>query len=179
MGLKNPAIDEVLETLMVSEDYEEVGLYARVFDRIMMANWYVIPKFWPRYDFGAYWNTMSHPEKYCSGLWYFYNVLWFWWEDVEKRERLEKRWTPDPSDSCMQRRKPAQRAKAGPLTPDTDYVVLHHKAIVADDSHGDWDHHRLLCLFGAGAGGTAGPGRDDDHGSGPGGRRGRRDVRGR
>jgi len=89
MGLKNPAIDEVLNTLMALEDYAEVGIYSRVFDRIMMANWYVIPKLWPRCDFGAYWNTMSRPEKYCSGLWYTYNVLWFWWEDPAKREQLD------------------------------------------------------------------------------------------
>jgi microcin C transport system substrate-binding protein len=90
MGLKNPAIDEVLNILMALEDHKEVGIYARVFDRIMFANWYVIPKLWPRYDFGAYWNTMGQPEVYAGGLWYFYNVLWFWWEDADRREALEE-----------------------------------------------------------------------------------------
>ncbi|MBL7076390.1 MAG: hypothetical protein ISS31_02860 [Kiritimatiellae bacterium] len=89
MGLKNPAIDDVLNTLMSLDDYEEVGIYARVFDRIMMANWYVIPKIWPRSDFGAYWNFMGQPKVYASGLWYYYNVLWFWWEDPIKRQQLD------------------------------------------------------------------------------------------
>jgi len=89
MGLKNPAIDEVLGVLMDTEDYEQLGVYARVFDRIMYANWYVVPKYWPRTDRGVYWNTMGRPEKYCSGLWLHYNVMWFWWEDPEKRAALD------------------------------------------------------------------------------------------
>lgn len=89
MGLKNPAIDEVLEVLMASKDYQDVGVYARVFDRIMTANCYAIPKNWPREDRGIYWNSLSRPETYCSGLWLYHNILWFWWEDPERRERLE------------------------------------------------------------------------------------------
>jgi len=102
MGLKNPAVDEVLHILMGLHDYDETGIYGRVFDRIMMANWYVVPKLWPRHDFGAYWNTMSRPEKYCSGLWFPYNVMWFWWHDEQKAARLEQAMeasaplTPDP-----------------------------------------------------------------------------------
>lgn len=89
MGLKNPAVDEVLEVLMTSLDYEEVGVYARVFDRIMMNQTYVVPKFWPRVNPGVYWNYMRRPEKYCSGLWFYYNVLWYWWEDADARAELE------------------------------------------------------------------------------------------
>lgn len=89
MGLKNPAVDEVLEVLMTSMDYEEVGRYARVFDRLMLGNAYVVPKFWPRVNPGVYWNHMGRPEVYCSGLWFYYNVLWFWWEDAEARKALE------------------------------------------------------------------------------------------
>lgn len=90
MGLKNPAIDELLEILMRSENYDEMGHYARAFDRIMMSQAYVIPKNWPRVDTGVYWNTMGRPEKYCSGLWLTYNIMWFWWHDAERAERLEQ-----------------------------------------------------------------------------------------
>ena len=62
---------------------------ARVFDRLMLSQAYVVPKFWPRVNPGAYWNHMGRPETYCSGLWFYYNVLWFWWEDADARERLE------------------------------------------------------------------------------------------
>lgn len=90
MGLKNPAVDEVLELVMKSRDYEAVGIYARVFDRMMTANCYVIPKNWPKHDRGIYWNSMGRPEQYCSGLWLYHNILWFWWEDEQRRERLEE-----------------------------------------------------------------------------------------
>lgn len=90
IGIENPALDEVLSVLMNSEDFEEVGQYARVFDRIMLGNAYVVPKFWPRVDQGVYWNTMGRPKNYCSGLWFTYNVMWFWWHDEEAAKRLEK-----------------------------------------------------------------------------------------
>jgi len=88
MGLKNPAIDEVLNVLMASDSHETVSVYGQVFDRIMFANWYLVPKFWPRGDYGAYWNFMKRPKVYASGLWYFYNVMWFWWEDPQRHAAL-------------------------------------------------------------------------------------------
>ena len=90
MGLKNPAVDEVLNILTGIEDREKMEVYARVFDRIMCANIYVLPATWPKHDIGCYWAYLKQPKKYCSGLWYVYNVQAYWWVDKEAKRAIEK-----------------------------------------------------------------------------------------
>lgn len=89
-GLKNPAVDELLNKVSISENREEVNIYAKALDRILISQCYCVPRTWPKYSCGVYWAYLQSPEKYCSGLWYYYNVLWFWWHDEEKYQELQK-----------------------------------------------------------------------------------------
>lgn len=88
-GLKNPAIDEVLEVISTTEDRDTLETYCRVFDRIMCNNWYVLPRTWPTRDHAVYWAGMRRPEKYVSGLWAYYNIKWFWWFDEERQKAID------------------------------------------------------------------------------------------
>jgi ABC-type oligopeptide transport system substrate-binding subunit len=88
MGLKNPAVDEVLNTLVHIKDRDEMEIQAKVFDRIMSAGYYVVPGVWRTYDFAAFNNGLKGPKNYCSGLWFRYNVLWFWWMDPDREEAI-------------------------------------------------------------------------------------------
>ena len=90
MGLKNPAIDELLDRMSVAEDRETVETYAKVFDRIMCNQWYLLPRTWPTNDHAVYWRYLRHPEKYASGLWTYYNIRWFWWFDQERYDKIQE-----------------------------------------------------------------------------------------
>ncbi len=89
MGLKNPAVDDVLQVLVSSESQETVELYAKVLDRILCANWYVIPRTWPTVDHAVYWNYLRRPKIYTPGLWAFYPLYWYWWFDEARYERIQ------------------------------------------------------------------------------------------
>jgi len=90
MGLKNPAVDDVLNQLMNVATRSDMEVLAKVFDRIMVANTYLVPGTWPKRDIGCYSSKLKGPEGYCSGLWFYYNVMWFWWIDPTLDSELEK-----------------------------------------------------------------------------------------
>ena len=89
MGLKNPAVDDVLDVISRSTDRDTVQTYAKVFDRIMCSNWYVIPRYWPTRDHGVFANYLRGPEKYATGLWTHYNIWWYWWFDQERYDAIQ------------------------------------------------------------------------------------------
>jgi microcin C transport system substrate-binding protein len=89
MGLKNPAADEVMNALMNVKTRSEMEVLSKVFDRIMSAGNYVIPGTWREYDFAAFNNSLAGPKNYCSGLWFRYNVFWFWWIDPEREKAIQ------------------------------------------------------------------------------------------
>ncbi len=89
MGLKNPAIDEVLHVLANTESQAVLETYSKVFDRIMCANWYVIPRTWPKVDHIAYWNYLRGPRKHASGLWAYYPLYWYWWFDPGRDDMIQ------------------------------------------------------------------------------------------
>ena len=90
MGLNNPAVDEVLQILVTSESQETVELYSKVFDRIMCANWYVIPRTWPKVDHAVYWNYLRRPKIHTPGLWAYYPIYWYWSFDQGRHDRIQQ-----------------------------------------------------------------------------------------
>ena len=90
LGLKNPAVDEVLDIMSRSTDRQTLETYSKVFDRIMCSNWYVIPRYWPTRDHGVYWSYLRRPETYASGLWTHYNIWWYWWFDEERYTTIQE-----------------------------------------------------------------------------------------
>jgi len=84
-GMKNPAIDDVLEVISTTEDRETLETYCKVFDRIMCSNWYVLPRTWPVRDHAVYWAHLQGPSTYVSGLWAYYNLRWYWWFDESRQ----------------------------------------------------------------------------------------------
>ena len=84
IGVKNPVIDEIIDKLISARDREELVLYTKVLDRILLFNYYLIPQFHIGHYRVAYWNKISRPEitsKYDLGF-------DFWWFDEKKNENL-------------------------------------------------------------------------------------------
>jgi microcin C transport system substrate-binding protein len=89
MGLKNPAVDELFETLATSASKQTVSIYAKALDRILTSNWYVVPLTWPVNSCAVYWDYLKRPEVYCSGLWVKYNIMGYWWIDKARYDEIK------------------------------------------------------------------------------------------
>lgn len=88
IGIKNPAVDALIEKIIYAKDRENLVAATRALDRVLLWNFYVVPQF--SYPFARYarWDRFSHAElpKYArSGL------PSLWWYDPEKAARIGKR----------------------------------------------------------------------------------------
>jgi microcin C transport system substrate-binding protein len=88
IGIKNPAVDALIEKVIFARDRETLVATSRALDRVLLWNFYVVPQF--TYGFSRYarWDRFSHAElpKYArSGL------PSLWWYDAEKAARNGKR----------------------------------------------------------------------------------------
>ena len=88
IGIKNPAIDALIDRVIFAKDRSELVAATRALDRVLLWNFYVVPQF--TYGFSRYarWDRFSHADlpKYArSGL------PSLWWFDADKAARIGKR----------------------------------------------------------------------------------------
>ncbi len=84
IGLKDPAIDVLVEKLIAADSRDELITRTRALDRVLLAGHYVIPNWHIKTWRVAYWNHLAHPEITPR-----YDVaLMTWWNkpDVDKPE---------------------------------------------------------------------------------------------
>lgn len=80
-GIANPAVDALIDQLVVADDRATQEAVSKALDRVLLANHYVVPSYSLRYSRVAHWDRFSHPETlptFSSG---FPNI---WWWDAEK-----------------------------------------------------------------------------------------------
>jgi microcin C transport system substrate-binding protein len=88
-GIKNPAVDIVIERIIFAHDRAELVAACKAMDRILLWNCYLVPQFVAGFQRYARWDRFSHPEplpKY--GIAAFPNL---WWWDAEKAARIGRR----------------------------------------------------------------------------------------
>lgn len=86
IGIKDEAIDELVETLIAAPDRKSLITATRALDRVLQWGHYVIPQWHIPYDRVAYWNIFERPEiTPDSG-----NQLMTWWVDPKKDTALAK-----------------------------------------------------------------------------------------
>ncbi|MGD0848848.1 extracellular solute-binding protein [Bradyrhizobium sp.] len=88
IGIKNPAVDTLIDKVIFAKDRSELVAATRALDRVLLWNFYVVPQF--SYPFSRYarWDRFSHAElpKYArSGL------PSLWWYDADKAAKIGKR----------------------------------------------------------------------------------------
>ncbi|MCK6418055.1 MAG: extracellular solute-binding protein [Alphaproteobacteria bacterium] len=77
IGIKNQAIDQLVEELIHAQSREDLINHSRALDRILLWNHYVIPMWhYPKWRI-AYWNTLARPGT-LSGLDPL--IAQTWWE---------------------------------------------------------------------------------------------------
>ncbi len=88
-GIKNPAIDRLIDKIILAKTREEVVAATRAMDRVLLHNDYVIPTWYLGVQRAARWDRFSRPAELPK-----YGVTSFptiWWFDADKAARVEKR----------------------------------------------------------------------------------------
>ena len=85
-GIKNPAIDEVVNNLIKAKTRKNLVIQVQVLDRILSANHYVIPHWYAGYNRAIYWNKFSFPKKFPGKASFTTALINWWWYDKTKAE---------------------------------------------------------------------------------------------
>jgi microcin C transport system substrate-binding protein len=89
IGIKNLAIDKLIERVIFAKDRAELVAATHALDRVLLWNFYVVPQWYYPFQRTARWDRFSHPQnmpKYGAAA--FPNV---WWWDETKAAKLPRR----------------------------------------------------------------------------------------
>lgn len=84
-GIKNPAIDFLIDKVIYAEDRADLVAATHALDRALMWNDYVIPAWTLNYTRTARWDRFSHPDPLPKYSFAFPDI---WWFDTKKAERI-------------------------------------------------------------------------------------------
>ena len=89
IGIKNPAIDKLIERLIFAKGRDDLIAATRALDRVLLWNHYVVPQWTYNKSRTARWDRFGRPAelpKYGQSA--FPSI---WWYDAEKAARIGKR----------------------------------------------------------------------------------------
>jgi len=86
MGLKDPAVDALVEGLIKADSRQSLIDHARALDRVLQWGFYVIPNWHIKTWRLAWWDSITHPEKLPP---YDY-ALYSWWSTQTADNTPEK-----------------------------------------------------------------------------------------
>jgi len=88
-GIRNPAVDAVIERIIFAKDRAELVAATKALDRVLLWNHYVVPQFTYNKTRAARWDRFSRPEKlpeYGSAA---FPTIWWW--DAERAAKTGSR----------------------------------------------------------------------------------------
>jgi microcin C transport system substrate-binding protein len=91
IGIKNPAIDKLIDRIISAKDRTELVAATRALDRVLLWNHYVVPQWHIPYDRFAIWNQYKGPDKTPSQA---VSFLRAWWYDEAMARQLGGQRTP-------------------------------------------------------------------------------------
>lgn len=85
-GIKNPAIDKLIDRVIYAKDREELVAATHALDRALLWNYYVIPQWYSDHINVAYWNKFGMPENQPD-----YRGIdpFSWWVDPAKESKIK------------------------------------------------------------------------------------------
>src|SRR6478736_237592 len=89
IGIRNPAIDELIERVIFSKDRAELVAATQALDRVLLWNFYVVPQWTYPYARTARWDRFARPEtmpKYGRSA---FPTVWWW--DAERAAKVPQR----------------------------------------------------------------------------------------
>ncbi len=87
LGIKNPAIDKLIDKVIFANDRAGLIAATRALDRVLLANDYVVPQWHLPFDRVAIWDRFERPQKLPSQAISFARV---WWHDAAKAKALDE-----------------------------------------------------------------------------------------
>jgi len=85
IGIKDPAIDKLVDHVIFAKDRDELIAATRALDRVLLWHDFVVPQWFSPYVRIAYWDRYGQPET-LPGL--TPGFLQVWWYDQKMAERL-------------------------------------------------------------------------------------------
>ncbi|HEY6023484.1 MAG TPA: extracellular solute-binding protein [Pseudolabrys sp.] len=89
IGIKNPAIDAMIERVIYSKDRAELVAATKALDRVLLWNFYVVPQWTYPFVRTARWDRFGHPEvmpKYGRSA---FPTIWWW--DKDRAAKVQQR----------------------------------------------------------------------------------------
>jgi microcin C transport system substrate-binding protein len=89
VGIKNPAVDQLIERVIFSKDRDDLVAATKALDRVLLWNFYVVPQWTYGKQRTARWDRFGHPEnmpKYGAAA---FPTVWWW--DAEKAVKVPQR----------------------------------------------------------------------------------------
>jgi microcin C transport system substrate-binding protein len=83
-GICDPAVDALIERIVLAQDRETLTTAARALDRVLLSRWFVVPNWDSRIFHIAYWDRFGHPDKPIREGFNFDT----WWVDAAKSEAI-------------------------------------------------------------------------------------------
>ena len=88
LGLRNSAIDELVDHVIQAHTREELVTATKALDRALLHNWYVIPQWYIDSHRIAYWDKFAMPKSSPPYDGRFSGTLHTWWIDSNKAKTL-------------------------------------------------------------------------------------------
>lgn len=80
-GIKNPAIEKLIDKVVFAKDRTELVAATRALDRVLLWNFYVVPHWHYPFERVAYWDIFGRPEKLPAQT---SAAMQTWWIDEAK-----------------------------------------------------------------------------------------------
>ncbi|MEL6372850.1 MAG: extracellular solute-binding protein [Pseudomonadota bacterium] len=77
IGIKNPAVDALIDKIIFAPDRAELVAATRALDRVLLWNHYVVPQWHVPYARVAFWNRFGRPKTLPSQSVSFLQVWWY------------------------------------------------------------------------------------------------------
>ena len=88
-GIKNPAVDALIERIIFAKDRAELVAATRALDRVLLWNHYVVPQFTYNKTRAARWDRFGRPEKLPEYGSSSFPTIWWW--DAERAAKTGSR----------------------------------------------------------------------------------------
>ena len=89
IGIKNPAIDKIIDLIIFAKDRADLVAATRALDRVLLWNSYVIPQWHLAGDRVVTWDIFGRPEKLPGEALQGTSFLKVWWVDPAKQAALD------------------------------------------------------------------------------------------
>jgi microcin C transport system substrate-binding protein len=89
IGIKNPAIDKLIEKIILAKDRSDLVAATRALDRVLLWNHYVVPQYHLPFDRLAMWNYYGRPATLPKRDPSFLRI--WWWDEAKARRTIDTR----------------------------------------------------------------------------------------